>query len=527
MTAGSGWDIVALLKSFEDKIQSLWKSSNSFRFFTIAMSYSFSYVIYRKYYRRYYSIPPGPCGIPLFGSLLSLGLWPRQFMISNCKYGGLSSFYLGHTLIISANNGNIGHKILKKAGNAAINRPWNNVIESLPIVYFPNSSGPQWYKRRRLGQTNFISIAKSEFMLKTMQHAINKCIVPEIDTCISQDKLFYPHKYMFYLGFNSVYSIMFGGHVDIKNPIVTRWLDNIAKMFIGMMPLLILQLYNINFIPPDLYWKFSNFKKSVKIIEDDIEQYMINYAGFELNKENLWQRSKLRTDDIDVFIDAAISYQHKEEWYDKQMLLNDVSVYFLSGSDSTGASAEYGLLLLAKYPDVQQAIYDELINILNKNNVQQFTFSIIHQLYKLKAFVHETIRISTVSPLGLFHVLEQDIEYDKFILPKNSFFILNHIAINKYSWNDTTYSDNEMKLENWLDENGKFTMNPQFITFGSGKRDCMGRPIAMKNLYAIFATLIMKYKFINPNSDKLMDIQQKWGALRIINPEKGLKVVKR
>ena len=60
----------------------------------------------------------------------------------------------------------------------------------------------------------------------------------------------------------------------------------------------------------------------------------------------------------------------------------------------------------------------------------------------------------------------------------------------------------EIHLEYWLDaETGEFKMNDNFILFGLGKRDCVGRRLAMKSLYAIFAPFLLLYKFVAPSNN--------------------------
>eukprot|EP01084_Bolivina_argentea_P280459 479640_1 len=460
-------------------ILKLWRSSNYSRFVIMALLYIMVRKIFITFHRKYYSLPPGPTGMTLFGSLLSFILSPRKFLINNCKYGPISCFYFGSKLIISINDGCIGHEILKSASSILINRPDNNLLDSIPYKYIAGVNGIQWLKRRKLGMSHFVNIAKSDFILHRMEYAVNDCVAPEIDICIKNNKLFYPHKYSFYLGFNSIYSAIFGGNIDNKNPNIKIWREHIEKMLISFIPVFMLQLFNINFIPPKLFWKFSSFQQNMKIIEDDIEDFMINDAGFELNEDNLWERRTTCSQPVNsdsIFIDVAISYQYEEKWYDKQMLLNDVATYFFSGASTTSNVVEYGFLLLAKFSDVQEEIYDEVMNVLHKNNLKEFTFSIVNQLHKLKAFIHEVIRISNVAPLGLYHVIDEDMQYkvdnqNTYILPKNSFLILNHIAIHKYAWNNTQYPDDKINLKYWLDCNGKFKMSSQFIGFGSGKRD--------------------------------------------------------
>ena len=88
--------------------------------------------------------------------------------------------------------------------------------------------------------------------------------------------------------------------------------------------------------------------------------------------------------------------------------------------------------------------------------------------------------------------------------------------------------NNEIHLEYWLNDDNKFKMNENFISFGVGKRDCVGKSLAMKSMFAVFGLLIPKYKFKaqndNPNG---MNIKQKWGLTLIVDPPIGIYVEKR
>eukprot|EP01084_Bolivina_argentea_P053478 98187_1 len=422
--------VAVLLKTLQQKVATLWKSSKYFRIISVVIPCSLSCIllrrIYIKVYRNHYSYPPGPYGVPVFGSFFSFVLGPTKFLTSNYNYGAISSFYLGTQLIISINNGIIGHDIHQKEVTKVMNRPLGTLIESLPNKYVSICNGIQYKKRRKLGMVKLISVSKLDVTFHAIKYAINNGVCPAIDVCITENKLFYPNKYMFYITFNTMWSTIFGGYIDIKNSIVFTWYQHIKNMFNSFMPLFILQLCGINSFPPHLYNKLMpsnfNFKNTIRILEDDVEAFMVNEGNgdFELDENNLWKRkTKTNIDNNNInhmndspFIDAAIAYQHEEKWFDKQMLLNDVSGYFMAGTDTTTKTAEFGLLLLAKFPNIQDEIYNELINVLNKNNQKEFTFSIFCELHKLKAFIHETIRIACLGPLGLARVIEEDIEYE-------------------------------------------------------------------------------------------------------------------
>ena len=78
----------------------------------------------------------------------------------------------------------------------------------------------------------------------------------------------------------------------------------------------------------------------------------------------------------------------------------------------------------------------------------------------------------------------------------------------------------DIHLEYWLDaETGRFKMNDNFVLFGVGKRDCVGRQVAMLSLYAMFALFLQQYKFVAPNNDPdAIDIQRKWGLVWEVQP---------
>ena len=60
-------------------------------------------------------------------------------------------------------------------------------------------------------------------------------------------------------------------------------------------------------------------------------------------------------------------------------------------------------------------------------------------------------------------------------------------------------------LEFWIDENGKFKTHKSLFVFSFGKRECVGKQVAIKNLYVILSALMMRYKF-SVNDPKSFEI---------------------
>ena len=84
---------------------------------------------------------------------------------------------------------------------------------------------------------------------------------------------------------------------------------------------------------------------------------------------------------------------------------------------------------------------------------------------------------------------------------------------------------NVVSLENWLSKDGKFVSNPHFLGFSVGKRNCPGKTVAIRSVYAFFGNIIMKYKFEFWNKNDT--IKQDADFILKLDPQVGLKATKR
>ena len=100
-----------------------------------------------------------------------------------------------------------------------------------------------------------------------------------------------------------------------------------------------------------------------------------------------------------------------------------------------------------------------------------------------------------------------------------------HKHTDKENWMNST---NEMCLENWLNgESNKFEMNESFLTFGTGRRDCVGRTLAIKELYIVMAYLFLNYRFTFKNKDDINKaIKTFFNGVNQIDPPIPVKVTR-
>lgn len=192
-------------------------------------------------------------------------------------------------------------------------------------------------------------------------------------------------------------------------------------------------------------------------------------------------------------------------------IMSDIALALIAGTNTTSKALEYAFVLLSQNAVIQERIYRELIQI--DDHVNDITKANI-----LRAFIQEVLRLSVVSPLGMPHIASRNVQIDAYMIPKGAIVHNNMYYIHRKGSNDNT-----VHLEYWLDEDGKFKMdNNRFMLFSYGGRGCPGRPIAMKLMYYVLSSLIMKYKFSSVNNDK--DIKQRFATVPIIEPQIGIKL---
>ena len=294
------------------------------------------------------------------------------------------------------------------------------------------------------------------------------------------------------------------GYVKELLPIPQAWFLSITRVLI----LAACVKFNVG---PIYSWFTNNHNKLEKDAGELLILFMKDYGEFEFDfAKNRLNRKINKGSYIDFLInDTDMTLDE---------IMSDIALALIAGTNTTSKALEYAFILLSKNEFIQEQIYKELMEIDdNMNNITKAN--------KLRAFIQEVLRLSVVSPLGMPHVASKDVNIDGYTIPKGAIVHNNMYYIHRKGQGQDM-NDNTIHLENWLDDNGKFKMdNTKFMLFSYGGRGCPGRPIAMKLMYYVLSSLIMKYKFISSDDNK--DIKQTFGTVPIIEPQIGIKLEKR
>ena len=160
-----------------------------------------------------------------------------------------------------------------------------------------------------------------------------------------------------------------------------------------------------------------------------------------------------------------------------------------AGVDTTSNTMQWMLYELAKNPDVQSRVRDEVLHVLpgdcepDSNTLQR--------LHLVRSTMKETLRLYPVL-ISTGRILEEDVVLSGYRVPANtSLMIMNYVMGRR---EDIFENALEFLPERWLrTENNEKVNAFASIPFGHGVRMCLGRRLAELELQILLAKLLKKF----------------------------------
>ncbi|XP_054155253.1 cytochrome P450 315a1, mitochondrial-like [Oppia nitens] len=273
--------------------------------------------------------------------------------------------------------------------------------------------------------------------------------------------------------------------------------------FVHCVQQIFVESANMQLIPPKLAFKLNL----------PVWRRFVDAAGKALNlarsyvNENVEQIKKEQTmnKQCDRMTGQGIIRELLEEGtIDHEEIVRIIVDLFIAAADTTSHATQWALYLLARNPECQQKMLDEINSVTGGQIVEE---SHLPQLSYIKGVIKESLRLYPVAPF-LSRYMSQDLELSGYDIPSGKLVIMSLYTTGRKSEYFT--NPNKFLPERWLRD--KQSSNYQAINthaclpFGLGVRSCIGRRVAEIQMQFLLSRIIQKFH-LSSTADKEIGIK--------------------
>ncbi|WAR13111.1 CP17A-like protein [Mya arenaria] len=383
-------------------------------------------------------------------------------------------------------------------------------------IVFSNYS-PTWKLHRKLS-----SKALRHYMqgpaLEQRVHAALETALAEMDG--HADSPFDPIEHINFIVGNILTGLCFGGSNVFEDKEVNFILEQEDLLLSDGLASGTLE----DFLPPIRHvYKSQGFRRLEEFYKDIIEDF--------IEKKYYEEKKTFKRDELRHLVDHLIlaRTEAEESEGDGRVALTDTRIIqtlsdiFFAGVDTSRMTLRFALLHMAAYPDIQAKAYEEIDRVVGRDRLPGLSDR--PDLAYTEAVLHESMRIATVLPTGVWHETLCDTSIGSYKIPKGTPVMINHWALHHDpdAWDEVE----KFKPERYLDEQGKLGPKPKsWLPFGAGKRVCLGEFVAKPELHLIFASLLQRHRW-SAEAGRVVDISPERSLLSNIPKSQKLLMERR
>uniref|UniRef100_A0A2K5KM38 Cytochrome P450 2E1 n=1 Tax=Cercocebus atys TaxID=9531 RepID=A0A2K5KM38_CERAT len=253
---------------------------------------------------------------------------------------------------------------------------------------------------------------------------------------------------------------------------------------------------NLNLLSTPWLQLYNNFPSLLHYLPGSHIKFIKNVAEI---KEYVSERVKEHLQSLDPncprdLTDCLLVEMEKEKHRAERLYTMDgitvtVADLFFAGTETTSTTLRYGLLILMKYPEIEEKLHEEIDRVIGPSRIPAIKDR--QEMPYMDAVVHEIQRFITLVPSNLPHEATRDTIFRGYIIPKGTVIVP---TLDSVLYDNQEFPDPEkFKPEHFLDENGKFKYSDYFKPFSAGKRVCVGEGLARMELFLLLSAILQHF----------------------------------
>ncbi|KAM3930499.1 cytochrome P450 2B11-like [Leptodactylus fuscus] len=457
------------------------------------------------------NLPPGPKPLPIIGNIhiMDVGAPHKTFMQLAKKYGTVFTVQLGMSKSIIL----CGYDTIKDAlvnhAEFFSERPYMPIFSTTSKgygVFFSN--GENWKVMRRFTLSTLRDYGMGKRTIEDRITEESECLVRTLRSY--EGKPFSDVSSINAAVTNIIVSLLLSKRYDYEDPTILRLMNLISE--------------NIKLLSSPGVMLYNSYPFLAKLFPGPHQKIIENIKNFEdfIRATFTKQKQELDVNDQRNLIDAFLTKQEEgklesTQYYHNENLTTLVVDLFGAGMETTSTTLRWGILLMMKYPEIQQKVQNEIERVMGSARPQTEHRK---EMPYTDAVIHEIQRFADLAPVGL-HGTAQDVTFRGYFIPQGTTVIaLLHSALRD---KDYFKKPDEFYPEHFLDSNGNFKKNEAFIPFSIGKRSCAGETLAKMELFLFFTSLLQNFTF-RPPPGATLDLTPDQGFTNAPKPYKACAV---
>jgi len=370
------------------------------------------------------------------------------------KYGPIFRLRLGSQTVVVLNSASVIREALHDYSEEFAGRPYLYVIhETLHgkgVISAP-------YGREFNDHKNFLIKSFNRFGSRRRSSLENGCL-DEIRLVAEklrekQSSPFHISNMLSQIAGNNICTLTFGRYFETMD--LTNLFDKLNENFNETATLAC-----FNFLPFTRRFKtriFDNVKDSNRVIQKLVKERETNFDSEVVNN----------------IVDAYLDNMGKQRYFSKENLDSLVQDLFVAGTETISNTLNWTIFYIVSHPHVQEKIHEEIDYIIGKDRAPSDKDR--HQMSYTEAILLESMRCHCAGPILLPRATTQDITFQNYFIPKDTFILVNMWSAMK---DEEQWPEPEkFQPERFLDENNnlKNVNHPAMMPFSVGKRAFTGK----------------------------------------------------
>ncbi|KIJ68098.1 hypothetical protein HYDPIDRAFT_25543 [Hydnomerulius pinastri MD-312] len=439
-------------------------------------------------------LPPGPKGLPLIGSALSIDTtkpWATYVKWGE-TFGDLIYTRILNMDVLIINSGKIARDLLELRSTIYAGRPQLSTLVPYGLEFGTifMEYGDTWRLHRRIYHqaTN----AEAAMAYRPMQvRKAREMVVNMVD-----DPQRHPtHAYTY--STSVIMSIVYGHEpAPSHDPLVELAEKGMEAIVKGARPETSALLSVFPFLLKLPEW----IPGSLKAESTEAKRYSDDFRRipFDIVREQMAAGT-----DAPSMISNGLRRNWGKDDPDvvAEEIKNTAAVAFGAASDTTAFSLQIFVLAMVLFPEAQRKAQKEIDAVVGHNRLPNFDDR--PSLPYVEAVMRESLRWHPVAPLVPHATTAEDVYEGKYI-PKGTTVLLNAWAI---AHDESAYPEPfEFKPERWLREDGELTEDNVPFAFGYGRRVCPGKHVGEASLWISMVSMLAALDFLKDKDEAGNDI---------------------